>query len=156
MRRRVGRFLPRDPRVSKPYRLTPRLAFRIALFGGIAIALFGILTFRLWALQVISGDTYLDQARNNQVRTARVDGTRGPIVDVRGRLLVGNEAATVVRLWPGDVPEERRETLIRDLAELLNVPEKDIRQDIERVKEDPLTPVIVRSFVRDGKAPFIL
>ncbi|MFQ5425672.1 MAG: penicillin-binding transpeptidase domain-containing protein, partial [Gaiellales bacterium] len=63
---------------------------------------------------------------------------------------------TVVRLWPSDVPAARRDSLVRSLAKLLNVPEEDIRDDIERVSGDPLTPVIVRSFVRDAKAEFIL
>ena len=30
------RFLPSDPRVEEPYRLTPQLALRVAVLGGVA------------------------------------------------------------------------------------------------------------------------
>ena len=33
-----------------------RLALRLALFGGVALALFVILFFRLWFLQILNGD----------------------------------------------------------------------------------------------------
>jgi len=50
-----NRFLPPDPRVESPYRFTPQLALRIAIMGAVALAVFGALFFRLWALQVLSG-----------------------------------------------------------------------------------------------------
>ena len=49
------RFLPPDPRVSEPYRFTPQLALRLGILGAVALVAFGILFFRLWALQVLSG-----------------------------------------------------------------------------------------------------
>jgi len=48
------RFLPPDPRVESPYRFTPQLALRIGILGAVALAVFGVLFFRLWALQVLS------------------------------------------------------------------------------------------------------
>ena len=39
--------------------ITPQLALRIAILGGIALVLFAIVFFRLWYLQVLSGDQYL-------------------------------------------------------------------------------------------------
>ena len=55
-------FLPRDPRVEEPYRLTPQMAFRIGILGALALAAFALLILRLWALQVLSGDDYLRAA----------------------------------------------------------------------------------------------
>ena len=52
-------FLPPTPGLDEPFRLTPQLALRIAILGGLAIAVFGVLFFRLWALQVLSGPQYL-------------------------------------------------------------------------------------------------
>ena len=40
------------------------MAIRIAVVGVVAVALFAVLFFRLWALQVISGDDYLTAAQN--------------------------------------------------------------------------------------------
>ena len=47
------RFLPPDPTVSAPYRLTPGLALRVGVLGVVALAVFAVLFFRLWSLQVL-------------------------------------------------------------------------------------------------------
>src|SRR3954462_6987504 len=76
-----NRFLPPDPRVEEPYRFTPQLALRLGILGAVALIAFGILFFRLWALQVLSGPQYLRAALDNQVRSVRVDAPRGEISD---------------------------------------------------------------------------
>ena len=48
--------------------LTPQLAVRVAILGGIALAAFGIIFFRLWFLQVLSAEDYVGAAQNNQER----------------------------------------------------------------------------------------
>jgi penicillin-binding protein 2 len=88
--------------------ITPQLALRIAMLGGIAFVLFAIIFFRLWYLQVLSGDQYLQQARNNRVRELRVQAPRGDILDRDGNLLVENRAATVVELSPESLPVAER------------------------------------------------
>ena len=80
------RFLPPDPAVEAPYRLTPGLAFRVGILGFVALAVFAVLFFRLWSLQVLSGDTYLAAAQGNQLRTIRIEAPRGTILDRRGRV----------------------------------------------------------------------
>ena len=94
---RGGRFLPGDPRVEEPYRLTPQTALRVAVLGFLALAVFAVLFLRLWALQVLSGDRYLSVANDNRVRTVRLEAPRGPIVDRNGHVLVGNVAGTARR-----------------------------------------------------------
>lgn len=150
-----GPFLPPDPRVEEPYRFSPRLAIRIAIIGVVAVALFAVLFFRLWALQVISGKEYASNARDNQIRTVRIQPARGPILDTEGRPLVTNVAGTVVQLWPSDVPESELPRVIRQLSQLLDVPEKDIRRDVRARRNDLLTPVIVKTNVHDEKANYL-
>jgi hypothetical protein len=41
---------------------------RVAIIGGIAMVLFGVIFFRLWYLQVLSGEQYVQQADANRVR----------------------------------------------------------------------------------------
>ncbi|MEA2255285.1 MAG: penicillin-binding protein 2, partial [Solirubrobacteraceae bacterium] len=99
-----------DP-VSSPERLppiTPQLAVRVAVLGGVAFVLFAIIFFRLWYLQVLSGDQYLQQARDNRVRQLRVQAPRGDIVDRNGNILVENRVATVVTLDPERLPVAER------------------------------------------------
>jgi penicillin-binding protein 2 len=88
--------------------ISPQLALRVAIMGGIAFALFAIIFFRLWYLQVLSGDQYLKQANDNRVRLQRVQAPRGAIVDRNGRVLVENRPATVVTLDPTKLPASER------------------------------------------------
>ena len=66
------------------YRLTPKLARRVAILGALVVIGFAALFMRLWALQVLSGSQYAARAQANQVRTVRVEAPRGPIVDAKG------------------------------------------------------------------------
>ncbi len=45
------------------------LGIRVGVLLLVALALFGVLAFRLWFLQILSGDEYVSYARNN--RSAR-------------------------------------------------------------------------------------
>ena len=88
--------------------LSPQLALRVAMLGGVAFVLFAIIFFRLWYLQVLSGDQYLTQARDNRVRSVRVVAPRGNVVDRSGHTLVENRVATVVMLDPEALPASER------------------------------------------------
>ena len=149
-------FLPPDPSVEEPYRLSPKIAVRIAVLGIVAMTLFAILFLRLWALQVISGERYLQDAQNNQVRTSRVAATRGTISDRNGVMLVSNRAATLVQVWPSsldDLTPKRRAAVLKRVSGLLDVPLKEIRADLRRHGDDPLTPVTIKESVRDQRSP---
>jgi penicillin-binding protein 2 len=141
---RSGRFLPSDPRVVEPYRLTPKLALRLAILGAVALAIFAVLLLRLWALQVLSGDQYLRAAQNNQLRSLRVEAPRGVIRDRKGRVLVGNVKGFAVKLWPADLPVKGRYQMIQRLGKIVGVPAPQIARDVDRRRNDPLTPVVVK------------
>src|SRR6476620_7213093 len=141
-----GRFLPGDPRTEEPYRLTPQLAFRVAILAALALTVFAVLFLRLWALQVLSGDRYLVAANDNRVRTIRLDAPRGPVLDRYGRLLVKNVAGTRVELWPADLPKtwaaQRAE--LRALGLVTGASVKDMVAQLKEHGNDPLTPVVVQ------------
>jgi penicillin-binding protein 2 len=86
--------------------ITPQLALRVAILGGIALALFAVVFFRLWFLQVLSGDQYLVEARENRTRDVRIQAPRGDIVDRAGKPLVTSRLANVVQLAPQQLPEQ--------------------------------------------------
>jgi penicillin-binding protein 2 len=148
-------FLPPDRRVEEPYRLTPRAAARIAIVGVIAVVLFAILFFRLWALQVIAGEKHLETAEDNIVRTYRIEPPRGLILDRNGQVLVTNAPGRVVELWPS-YTEGRLDEVIEELSKLLDVPVKDIRRDVRNGAADPLKPIVIKTNVHDDKANYIL
>ena len=149
------RFLPPDPRVREPHRLTRALAVRVAVLGGVALLAFGILFLRLWSLQVLSGDEYLNAAQNNQLRLVRVEAPRGPILDRRGRAIVSNVAGTAVQLWTGDMPKEGRYELVRRLAKVLNVSPAALAREVEERRGDPVTPILVKSSVGEEQVNYL-
>ena len=142
-----GRFLPPDPRVREPYRLTPQLALRVGVLGAVALLVFAVLFLRLWSLQVLSGDEYLNAAQNNQLRLVRVEAPRGPILDRYSRVIVSNVAGTAVELWVGDMPKEGRYELVERLARVLDVPPIELAREVDEQRSDPLTPVTVKTAV---------
>jgi penicillin-binding protein 2 len=147
---RPGRFLPPDPRVEEPYRFTPQLALRLGILGAVALVVFGILFFRLWALQVLSGPQYLQAALDNQVRSVRIAAPRGQILDRNGHPLVTTVPGTAVQLWPADLEKSSWHAELdelRRLAAVLHVPVRQILAEMNRHKGDPVTPVVVRESV---------
>jgi penicillin-binding protein 2 len=85
--------------------ITPQLAVRVAVLGGVAFVLFAIVFFRLWFLQVLSGEDYVSQARENRVRKVRIEAPRGDIVDRNGTVLVKTRVAPVVQIVPSSLPD---------------------------------------------------
>jgi penicillin-binding protein 2 len=88
--------------------ITPQLAVRVAILGGFAFVLFATVFFRLWFLQVLSGEDYVSQAASNKVRKVRIDAARGDIVDRNGEELVTSRNAAVVQMLPERLPEAER------------------------------------------------
>jgi penicillin-binding protein 2 len=149
------RFLPPDPRVREPYRLTPPLALRVGILGAVALILFALLFLRLWSLQVLSGEEYLDAAQNNQLRLVRLEAPRGSILDRRGRPIVSNVPGTAVQLWVGDIPSEGRARIVRRLAKVLNVPPRDLARQVAEHEHDPVTPILVKTAVAEEKVYYL-
>ena len=148
-------FLPPDPRVEEPYRFTPQLALRIAILGGGILVVFAVLFLRLWALQVLSGSDYRRTALDNQLRMIRLDAPRGTILDRHGRIIVANRAAIEVRLWPADLPRHGAYQEVGRLAAALRIRPARITHELERLRGDPVTPVIVKSRVSRYQADYL-
>jgi penicillin-binding protein 2 len=151
------RFLPPDPRVEEPYRLTPRLALRIGLMGMLALAVFAALFLRLWSLQILNGQQLLRASLNNQRRDVRVPAPRGPILDRNGNVLVTNRGGNAVQIWISDLPKRRDVRLreIRRLARVLEMPAGQIGLAIRRHRKDLLTPVTVKTDATRGQVFYL-
>ena len=161
MRRRNGNgraprgFLPSDPRVIEPYRLTPQLALRLGMLGFVALAIFAILFLRLWALQVLQGNQYLRAAQNNQLRTVRLEAARGVIYDREGRVLVRNVAGTALQLWPADLPEKGRYQMLQRLSKVVGVPADRMAREVDERIDDPLNAVTVKEVVTEAEVRYL-
>src|SRR4026207_360789 len=98
--------------------VTPQLALRVAILGGIALVLFAVIFFRLWYLQVLSGDKYLAEANDNRVREVKVEAPRGRPVPRTGPVLVATRTALVGQVVPARLPpnSRKRARLVRRLG----------------------------------------
>ncbi|MBA3421920.1 MAG: penicillin-binding protein 2 [Thermoleophilaceae bacterium] len=135
--------------------ITPALAFRVAVLGGIAFLMFSVIFFRLWYLQVLSGDRYVAEANDNRVRDIKVQAPRGQIVDREGRALVDNRTALAVKVTPAELPKPgaAQDDLYGRLGDVLRRSPRRIREDVDEqlaavpfsaatVKQDVDLPVV--------------
>ena len=153
-RPRSKRFMPPSKGVAEPYRPTNRLLRRMSVLGVAMLVVFAVLLLRLWALQVLAGTKYVNQAAANSFRTVRVQAPRGQILDASGSPLVTNQPATAIELWPADLPKvyTKRYAELRALAHLARVPLYEIAAGIKvrRQANDLVTPVTVRESASDS------
>jgi penicillin-binding protein 2 len=137
-------YLSSDERDSP---MNSKMALRIAIFGGVALALFGILFFRLWFLQILNGEQYLAEANNNRTREFRVSAPRGNILDRNGDVLVSNRVSLALQVSPQKLPEEaqRKRAELKQLASLIHTTLPKLRETMhEELKLAPGVPVTLR------------
>jgi penicillin-binding protein 2 len=131
------------------------LGIRIGVLLLIAFVLFGVLTFRLWFLQILSGDAYVIEATNNRVREVVVEAPRGVIYDRNGEIMVENRAGLTIGLLPMDMidPEDDPEGFqleIAKLSVLLAISEEDLLKAYEKAKKDPYLTYTVQEDVAEN------
>ena len=141
------------PRVERPSidstgggspALTPKIAFRIAILGGIAMALLGVLLMRLWFLQVISSEAYAARAEGNRLRTVVDEGPRGNILDRDGRVLVGTRRAFNLVVRPQDLAGPRQAEVLERLSVKLRIPRAEVDRALERGAQTPYQEVVLQ------------
>jgi penicillin-binding protein 2 len=139
--------------------LTPKLAFRVAVIGGVALVMFSIIFFRLWYLQVLSGDNYVAAARENRVREIKIEAPRGEIVDRHGVRLVENRNSLSIKVTPDKLPKQRAERarVFRRLGRLLGVNPRRTERRVEReLKALPYTNPTIKQDVNPNVVAYVL
>ena len=155
-------YLGRD---SRNPAVPAQLAVRVAVLGGVALVMFTIIFLRLWYLGVLSGDKYLAEAQNNQVRELTVRAPRGAVLDRDGKPLVTNRTALALQVKETELPRsrERRARLFERVGEVAGMSPKRIRLEIRRqTRELPSSPVTLQRdvpyelvyFLRENQARF--
>lgn len=96
----IERLQPSEPRGQ----ISPQLGLRVAILGGFALAMFAIIFFRLWYLQVLTGEQYVHQAKVNDQRVLAIAAPRGEILDRSGRAVVTSSTTNAVQVIPGALP----------------------------------------------------
>ena len=121
----------RTGRRDKPIIQLPSIALRVAVIVGIAAVMFGIVFFRLWFLQILSGQEFVAQANDNRLSSVKVVAPRGYIVDRKGEVIVGNRPGEAAGIRLMDVPEGTLDAELERLAVVLHVRPGELRKRIK-------------------------
>jgi penicillin-binding protein 2 len=125
----IERLKPSEPRGQ----ISPQLSLRVAVLGSVALAMFAIIFFRLWYLQVLTGEQYVHQAKVNDQRVLAVPAPRGEILDRSGRPIVRSSTTNAVQIIPNSLPVAVREQAARYQEELTRA-QDEYAEAHERVK----------------------
>ena len=132
-----------------------RLAARFAVFGLIIVIVVGLLTTRLFYLQVVSGGYYAGLAQDSLSTTQPITAARGLIYDRAGQPLAINVPSYVVSVRPADLPFTDRDEVVGRLSSLLNEPSSDIIQALDRFASQRFEYVRIASDVPEDVARLI-
>jgi penicillin-binding protein 2 len=113
------------------------LRARLRFIQVLVIAMLGLLSVRLYVLQVVRGDRYAEIAENQRRRRLPIPAPRGMIFDREGRVIVDSRPTYNVILWREDVKGKDLTSLIEPFSEGLGVDKDILRDYFELVKTMP-------------------
>ncbi len=145
----IERVKPTDPRMP----VSPQLALRVAVLGGVALLMFGIIFFRLWYLQVLTGEQYVQEAAANTVRKLPVAAPRGQILDREGQPIAASMVTNAVQIVPSALPPAGRPRLelYRWLGALLGMSAGHIEALVIKGRTAlPYAPVTIKTAAGTG------
>lgn len=128
------------------------LSGRFAALGVVAAGIFGVLTSKLWTMQILGNSEYADAAEQNLYTTVKTPAPRGCIYDATGVALVTNRPAQAVLADP-EVVDNR--DVVRRLSTVLGLPANVIVQRINDTKAGAQSLRMVGEDVRLRDVAFI-
>jgi penicillin-binding protein 2 len=131
------------------------IGIRVGVLLLFAFLVFGILIFRLWYLQILSGDNYVESATGNRTRTIMVEAPRGVIYDRNGEVLVDNRGGLSVGLLPMDMYDPDDDAAgfqkeISSLAGVLGISVGDVLEAYKAAQRDPYMTYVLQQDVAEN------
>ena len=126
------------------------LRARLRFVQVLVVLMLGLLSVRLYVLQVVRGERYAEIAENQRRRRLPIPAPRGVIFDREGRMLVDSRPIYNVILSREDVKGKDLSSLIEPLSEGLTVDKEILRDYFEFVKT---TPAFESIRVKEGATP---
>jgi penicillin-binding protein 2 len=108
------------------------IRLRVVRAAPLVICAMLVLIVRLYSLQVLRGEEYLQQSLSNYRKSLWVPADRGLIKDRRGQVLVENRPSFDVFLTPAFCRGKEKEEVMERLATLLDMDS----EDVERMRGD--------------------
>jgi penicillin-binding protein 2 len=113
------------------------LRARLRFIQILVVLMLGVLTVRLYVLQVVRGERYAEIAENQRRRRLPIPAPRGVIFDREGRVLVNSRPIYNVILSREDVKGKDLTSLVEPLSEGLMLDKDILRDRFELVKSMP-------------------
>jgi penicillin-binding protein 2 len=126
------------------------LRARLRFVQVLVILMLGLLSIRLYVLQVVRGERYAEIAENQRRRRLPIPAPRGVIMDREGRILVDSRPIYNVIMSREDVKGKNLNSLIEPLAEGLTVDKEFLREYFKVVETMPAFESIR---VKEGATP---
>jgi penicillin-binding protein 2 len=132
---------------------SPQMALRVAILGGVAVVMFGLIFFRLWYLQVLTGEQYVQEAAANAVRQLPIAAPRGQILGREGQPIAASVVTNAVQIVPSALPPAGRPRLelYRRLGRLLGMSPAHIQALVIKGRTAlPYAPVTIKTAAGPG------
>jgi penicillin-binding protein 2 len=126
------------------------LRARLRFVQALVVLMLGLLTVRLYVLQVVRGERYAEIAENQRRRRLPIPAPRGVIFDREGRVLVDSRPIYNVILSREDVRGKDLNALIDPLSEGLTIEKDILKERFDLVKSMPAFESIQ---VKQGATP---
>src|SRR2546426_8651964 len=110
---------------------------RLHLIQALVLVLLGVLSVRLYLLQIVNGPRYAEIAENQRIRLLPIPAPRGVILDRNGKLLVDSRPIYTIILSREDTKGIDRYALIKPLAEGLMLDPEILRERFDQLKSQP-------------------
>ncbi len=134
--------------------------WRVIIFYGVIAAVMLYYVFRLFTLQIVSGEDYRNRAEDNRTMEVSLPTERGSIYDRNGYILARNIPSYNLTIIPANLPADEGATqgIFRQLSELIDIPVNngEINEETERNFTPCQTDLGISQivFIGDSLAPF--
>lgn len=129
---------------------------RLSVLATVSFMLLGLLTVRLWFLQVVDAPALEERVREVRTRTVKITPERGRIFDVKGRIVADNERVLTLTIDRGVIarPLARQQMWAR-LSGVLNLSLEDLEDRFLSKRYDQLQPLPLKEDITEELALFI-
>ena len=121
------------------------LKHRFTIAFSLTVLFLAIFSTRLFYLQIYKGEQYRNFSERNILRALELPAPRGRVFDRNGEKILYNKPSFNIRIFPREITDA--EELAEKLAEIINVPEKELRKIASLKSFYPVT--IAKDISRD-------
>ena len=124
---------------------------KIVLISYFIAVVFVFLALRLWQLQILQGDEYRRLSEANMLRIVSIPSPRGIILDRNDIPLVKNTPYFFASI----IPDEFDKSNIQLLSKVLNIPETEITDKLDKPDLSPFIPVRLKPNLTFNEIAFL-